>query len=500
MYFVCLLVGEITHFKVIFGWPCFAMITLETQLPIREPLRNKLDSNLPLPREELEKDPVVENNTNETLLHQKKYENQNTFSEKILDYSKVVFSRESTYRGFVDIFAEDLPNIVADAFRGKAAFLEACFKSVLTTGYIFTIPSILKQISRFTYKAIFPHLDYKAVDALMLFGLDDLETNEKLNQAKQRILEQEATDSNNQADLYKGFDKSTNGIKEKYQDLKLFINDFNPDDEFRQKMYNTKKNIFTKLSWYTSSIGTLVPIIKRLFRKYILGTDRFVGSMKYLKDKDADKLGNVKGFSLKQILLNLVSFTTIPTLFNSFMSFDKNSLLKPVFDKFKSQIDTRHSYHPKTGLFMPISSLPYLVSKMINSQDRFELTENFVRFSVSCSSLFFGDRATNGVFAKAADKKLSEKHGVEPGILYYKDQEDGKGIGAWLASFFPEAAKINHVIERTKGNQPLQEEATNLFRKIFYKGFFFHSLGTFLLKMFINWTTKARVSAALAKS
>lgn len=477
------------------------MVELAIKPRIHEaPIFNRLDSNLPLLHEELEKNPVAGNKVHETLLHQKNYENQNTFTEKVLDYSKVVFSRESTYRGFVDIFAEDLPNIVGDAFRGKAAFLEACFKSVLTTGYIFTIPSILKRIARFTYKTIFPNLDHKAIDALMLFGLDDLETKEKLHQAKQRILEQEAADSKNQVDLYKGFDKSTSDIKEKLQDLKSFINNFDPDDEFRQKMYNTKKNIFTKLSWYTSFMGTAVPIVKRLFRKYVLGADRFVGSMNYLKDKDADKLGNVKGFSLKQVLLNLVSFVTVPNLFNGLMNFDKSSLLKPIFDKFKSKIDTNHSYHPKLSLYMPISALPYLISKLINSQDRFELMENIIRFSVSCSSLFFGDRATNGIFAKAADKQLAQKHGVEPGILYYKDQEDAKGIGAWFASFFPEAAKINHVIERTKGNQPLQEEATNLFRKIFYKGFFFHSLGTFLLKMFVNWTTKANVQFALAKS
>lgn len=434
-----------------------------------------------------------------TQVIQKKPIDKNSFSEKVLDYSKVVFSRESTYRGFVDIFAEDLPNIVGDAFRGKAAFLEACFKSVLTTGYIFTIPSILKRIARFTYQTIFPNLDHKAVDALMLFGLDDLESNTKLNLAKERILEQETTDSKNQSQLYEGFDKA-NAIKGKLEHLKTFINDFNPDDEFRENMYKVKKNIFTKLSWYTSFMGTAVPIVKRLFRKYVLGADRFVGSMNYLKDKDADKLGNVKGFSFKQILLNAVSFTSVPLLFNGFMNFDKNSFLKPLFDKLKPGMDTRHSYHPKTGLFAPISSLPYLISKMINSQDRFELMENIIRFSVSCSSLFFGDRATNGVFAKAADKQLTQKHGVEPGILYYKDQEEGKGIGAWLAKFFPEAAKINHVMDRTNGNQPLQEEATNLFRKIFYKGFFFHSIGTFLLKLGVNWITKARVESALAKS
>ncbi len=415
--------------------------------------------------------------------------------EKFMDFSKVVFSRESTYRGFVDIFAEDLPNIVADAFRGKAAFLEAIFKSFETTGYIFSVPWVLKQISHLSFSNVFPQLDKSQIDKLMLFSLADLENKETFNQAKQRILKEEINDSDSRSQVYQGHAAIENNLNE----LKSFMNNFNPDDKFVKSIYDLKKNIFMKLSCYTSFIGTLFPILKRLFRKYVLGVDRFVGSMKYLNDKNADKLGNVKGFSAKQILMNITSLLSIPAAFSGFMNFDKSTIFKPIFDKLKSKIDTRHSYHPKTGLFVPISSLPYLIGKMVNSQDRFEAFENFTRFTVSVVSLFFGDRATNGVFAKAADKKLSEKHGVEPGILYYKDQE-GASIGGLLAGLLPEAAKFNHVLDKTKGNKPLQEEATDLYRKIFYKGFFFHSLGTFLLKLFINWTTKARVSNALAKA
>ncbi len=422
---------------------------------------------------------------------------KNSTYERFMDFSKIVFSRESTYRGFVDVFAEDIPNILADAFRGKAAFIESILKSTLTTGYIFTAPQIVKKLAKFCYKAVLPQFDQATIDRLMLFKLTDLESQEKFNQAKQRIIKEEINDSKNQADFYQGSQAVEASKQADLEGLKNFLVDFNPDDKLRTTLYELKKNIFTKLAWYTSSMGTVIPIIKRLFRKYVLGLDRFVGSVKYLDDKNAEKLGSVKGFSLKQILMNIVSMVVIPSAFTAFMNFDKSALLKPIFEKLKPKIDTRHAYHPQTSLFAPISALPYLISKMINSQDRFELMENFIRFMVSGSSLYFGDRATNGVLAKLADNKLVEKHGVEPGVLYYKDHEDSRHVSGSLAKLFPEAAKFDHVLERTESNPRLREEATDLYRKVFYKGFGLHAFGTFALKMFINWITKSRVERAL---
>ena len=55
---------------------------------------------------------------------QKQGPKASSWLDRLWNYSKVVFTRESTYRGFVDLFAEDTPSLLIEALRGRAAFLE----------------------------------------------------------------------------------------------------------------------------------------------------------------------------------------------------------------------------------------------------------------------------------------------------------------------------------------------------------------------------------------
>ena len=106
------------------------------------------------------------------------------------DFSKVIFSQESTYRGLLEFFTDDLPSIV-DALRGKAALLESMFLSVCSTGLMLTTPIVAKTFARFYSRQIFQEDLASQVDTLMLFQRKDLESDENFNNAKSRIINDE---------------------------------------------------------------------------------------------------------------------------------------------------------------------------------------------------------------------------------------------------------------------------------------------------------------------
>jgi len=425
----------------------------------------------------------------------------NTWFEKLFDFSKIIFSRESTYRGFVDLFAEDTPALLAEAFRGKAAFLEAVFKHALTTGMIFVSPKITEWLSKLHAKNIFGDKDGEQFTNYMLFSRKDLDSDSNFDKARHRIINDESSDKLNLAQIH-GFESSqAKKAIEDARSMQDFMSNYKADNSLRSKINKLKDETIKSQVWLVSTFYGCVPLIIRLFRKYILEVDRFVGSMKYLSDSDADKLGNQKAFGFKQIFGTITSILSGPAVINWILSSIKN--LKPGAKGFlamlKEQMDTTHSFFAKKGLFISYGEAPYLISKIVNSQDMFERVENIVKLCVSTGSLMFGDRATNGRFAKAADDKFTKKHGLESGVFYDKVPDDKKGFWATINRIFPDAARFQHVLNRTSHDPKLEDEATKIYQNTFFKGFTLHAIGTFLLKTFVNWTTQFRVKSALSK-
>ena len=408
------------------------------------------------------------------------------------DFSKVIFSQESTYRGLLEFFTDDLPSIV-DALRGKAALLESMFQSVCSTGLMLTTPIVAKTFARFYSRQIFQEDLASQVDTLMLFQRKDLESDENFNNAKSRIINDELQEQMTMFDFKRA--KGLEGSVKKASALFDFMNNQESNKDLRGKISKLKDDVIKAHSWFESITWSVIPLAQRIFRKHVLGLERFSGSVKYLSDSEAQKLGSEKGFSLKQVLGTVFSSISSPLLVSLGLSkindsrSDNNLLLAFL----KKQLDTEHSYFPKLGLFVFQGELPYIISKIFNSQDRFELVENTIKVLTNNLSTFFGDRLTNGNFAKAYDKKLVKEFNIEPGVLYQKSENA-------FANLFPEANKFTEVINKTKKNPLLRKKAKEFFEQAFYKGFGLHVALMFLARFLINGITKLRVKNALGNS
>ena len=444
---------------------------------------------------------IVDENLEEIKQENKELKNKSWFSkDKLNQFSKIIFTRESLYRGLVDILGEELPSLAIESLRGFNSFVEHAFAYVVTTAMIMVVPNVSKFFAKQDSAKFLKSIDPKEYKAAMLFNREDLEDVESFEKAKARLLKEETLDKMNLIRFWRSDDKGQALMVNEAAKLKDFMKNLQNTDAVRQEITDLKNSMIQKQSITCSIMAGSVGFIRRLFRKYVLGADRFVGSQKYLSDKDAKKLGS-KGFTTRQMLGTVASMVTSPGIVYGLVKRFKSMApkqYKGLTKLLSKHLDTKHSFYPKAGNYLLSSSGPYFLSRIFNAQDKYEFLEILIKTSFAGGSLFLGDRFTNGRFAKAADKELSEKHGTETGLLYEKPQND-KGFGAWLANTIPEAKPIAAIIEKTKSNKALQKDATDAYQKTFLKGFGWHTLGIIVLKYAINNLTKLRVKRDLAK-
>ncbi len=422
------------------------------------------------------------------------------------DYSKVVFSRESTYRGFVDVFANDIPELAAAATRNKAYFLEELMKSITATGAIFLAPKATKLSAKIAASSILSDEERKDLDKYLLFSRTDIDDLESLEKAKPEIARKEAIDQENLAKLFGQESKKGKEHLKKAAEIKEFFKNLKITEDLKEKLHKLKKSVIIGENIIESSFWGFFPFLSRLFRKYALGIDRFTGTLDYIKDQDNDKLGNQKGFTKRQMLGTLAAmfFPPLLTILGLKITDDKEAVSKSDFLKgLKNQLDMKHGVYPKLGLFALFGAVPMLVSKVFNAQGPLELFESIIKFSITCSSLLLGDRVTNGTLAKKADKELQKEFGTSPGILYHHvDKQKGKALSASqkLSQTFPEASKFQEVLDKTNHDEKLKETALGKYTKVLYKGFSLHAAGSFLVKMLVFKLTKLKAILAIKEN
>jgi hypothetical protein len=446
---------------------------------------------------ELEIDEIY-NKILEKNLHSRddKLDHRKGIKEKLNDISKVLFSRESAYRGLIEIFAEDLPSLIVESFRGINSTLEHLFKYCLTTSIIMGVPYFAQFISSKSAKTILNSVDHQQGALALLFNRADLVSEESFEKAKSRILKEEVLDQVNLMKLWGKNSKKTQTHLEKAYQIKENIKKLKNNSSFREEALMLKNDLIQKQTLMISTLSAFVPYLIRLFRKYVLGVDRFTGSINYLNDKNAKKLGS-QGFTLKQTLGTIACMFSSPLITKFFVNRFKNQLHLGNFSKLMSeQLDTKHSYFPKIGTYILSFSLPYLISKLFNAQDKYEFAETIVKTSFNGLSLFFGDRVTNGRFAKSADRELQSLHNTKKGILYRSTKDTG-GLWSWLKETFPEARKFSDVIALTEHNPKLEKDAIERYQTSFLKGFFSHSVGIAVMKYIVNKITQLRVNRDL---
>ena len=423
--------------------------------------------------------------------------------QKLFDYSKIVFSRESSYRGFINIFASDIPSLAAAACRNWSYFKEDLFKLTSSGMMMFAAPLITKLMIKLRAKDVFENEeDLKNAHNYMLFSNSDLESLESLDKSRMRITEEEIKDKQRIAEFYGKDSRQGKTALDRGNEIKNFMNNFTASEDLRKKIIGLKDKVISSACLVESSFWGLRPFAERLFRKYVLGFNRFTGSLNYLNDQEADKLGNKKTFTLKQMLGTSLSVGLPPLLIKLGLKATKNPQKVQSNEALKimhSQMDLKHGLYPKLGLYAAFSDIPLLISKFFNAQDPFELIENLIRFTITGISVFLGDRITNGRLAKKEDAKLAEKYQTDPGILYYKNEHSKNNWLNNLQKSFPEATKYQDILDKTKDNPELQDEAIQKYHKVFFKGFFSHSIGAFMIKYLTNMLTQLLVENAKKK-
>lgn len=403
--------------------------------------------------------------------------------------AEVVSSRESTYRAGLDLTGWEIPNILASAFRNKDSFFESLFMCSLDFGASLLVPSVNKLLGHIAARFIFNDKERENLNYLAFFKNTDLINLETLKTAAGKIKSDEIQDNEF---LEKFF--SNNKYSKEAQRIKSFFDNFSASEDLLEKLRKFKKSLILSSSTVVGAFMAHIPTLNRLFRKYVLGQNRFTGTEKYASDKDSEKIGDSGDLTLLQKLLLVIPTFASPIVNFSFLK-KAETLRKDGNDKaadtILNNLDFTHGFYPTLAKFASIVAIPWNMSSLISAQGNSERIENLIRTCTLIPSWWFGHRVTNGLLAKKYDNDLASKFKVEKGIMLEPK---------YLNSLAPEPALIQHIFDRTENQPELRDEARNSYAKAMFGGFTLHSLMIFVMRILLNKFTKFRVENALTKT
>ncbi len=432
-------------------------------------------------------------------LHKKINDLKSTRKSKNLveEIPKRLLSRQTEYRAWIDIFAEHTPALITAAMRNWKFFQETIFKSIINTSVFFTAGSTGKAIRNRTFSKEFKNYLFKdphtARDMLLSFRFEELENIESFRAALKSRMRKNIDNELIQAETKESQEKNKHITKiERIKDF--FTNELNIDEEFVAKTRNYKEKTFINQSSYMGFLTASVPFITLLFRRYILGVDRFTGSMHYVPEEKDKAQGNNKIFTRNQMFGTLAAMLSSPLLSKASLAYLKANPKSTQNHKFTEELREQHNpnlgLYPKQGAIFLYTGIPHLISKLSNAQGILELTEDILKTAVTMGSMMLGDRLSNGRIAKLEDTKLAKEFNTEEGILYYPDKHESnpqnQSFISKLANKFPEQSDYRFIKEKANGNKELESEALKRTGKVFARGFAEHSIITFLAKLGIN--------------
>lgn len=425
---------------------------------------------------------------------QKKPTQDKSWADKAQDLAEIICSRESTYRTALDISAWSIPQLVAAAFRNFSRFSEKLVECSMDFVIITLAPTFTKHVSRLVGKYIVPKEEQKNIDHYMQFMMSELDSVADAKKALSRIYKEEVQDKEFLGNFFSNSPERAQSFAKEAQAIKDFCQNFEVTEEKLETIRKLKRSTILGESFVEGFEWVMARVVPKAFRKYVLKEDGFTGTKNYLNKEQSKKLGVQSSYSPQQILGTVISFIMAP-LTNYFVlkgTANKDKVEKsPFWKSLRNQWDMTHGVYPKLGLLFSYVGIPSYLASFFTAQGRFELVEEIIKRAVLVPSWWLGHRATNGVLAKMADKKLAAKYKVDPGILVEKEE---------LKNSMPEPAKIQHILDKTSANPELQKEARKEHSKVFYLGFALHSIAVFLLTMGVNYLTKLRVKKELAKS
>jgi hypothetical protein len=419
---------------------------------------------------------------------------KNTFWEHAKNYASIIDSRESITRLFLDLSAFDIPVIVAGATRNWKSFLEACLEATWSSGALIFAPFLTKTIAQFSGNLILNSEEKNNAENIARFAREDLVDEQSFLKGIERLKTEELKDLERVKDLYTDLSYSNLADKneQKIQKLKDFCDSIVVNKEQIKRFAKLKEAIIVGQSAIEGSLWGGFGLALRWFRRTVLGEKRFTGTKKYLNDKDSKKLGEANELGFLQQILGASAMGLAPVLNLIWMNLtrnQKNIEAYPFLKTVRKGLDMTHGLFPKLGLLFSYTTVPKWFGAFATTQGMDELIERIIKFCTLIPSWWLGHRVANGNLAKYFDYKLSQKYGVERGILLEPNQ---------LNSLTPEAAKIHHVLEKTAHNSELQNEARNAHAITLYLGMALHSVGVLGVTLFANQITKWRVQSKKA--
>lgn len=414
------------------------------------------------------------------------------FSTKYQAAIEWIGSKESIFTSLRDFLSDELPTILAQGTRNIYSFAEAVFQASINITGIFLFPATTSLIGKILGKFFLNTHEQGHYRHYMLFNICDFENNEAFDKAKQRIKEEEIKDSYFMENVFGKTDKNTSLRDKKINSIEKFLQNIAFDNEKSLRLKNFKKAIIFLQGLIESTTWGSLYLLNRLFRKYILGQDRFTGTISYASKVQSDKIGDSQQLTLLQKLGFVTAILSGPfTNWLALKNMDNKNLQEkyPWLKEFLKNWDMSHGLYPKLNLMFSYCLIPQFISCIAGAQGKNELIENLMSIFATAVSWRVGHQATNGRMARDADKILADKFQVERGILI--DKRD-------LHSVLPNPLNVHEIIDKTKDNPELQEAARKDYTKVFSRGFFLNSAISFLSQILINQITKWRVKGQIS--
>ena len=430
-------------------------------------------------------------------------------STNFVNFANIVCSRESTYRVMLDLIAFDFPAMFAACFRGFKSFLDTTFECIYGTLILFGSPFVTTLMGKAVGKLILPkELQNDALNFLK-FKMEETKDSKSLEEGIKRILNEEVEDKNFFSVLFKRADKLK--LAEKFEqeanEIERFSKNFVSTNELAQKIHKLKKYTIIAESAIEGTWAATVGLATRLFRKHILMEDRFTGTKGYLSNEESSILGEAEEVSTFQKFItgSMCLFSPIANSILLTKTENEESVKSSKFlQVIKDQFDMTHGIYPKLGLLISYTVIPKWVGQVCSSQGSFEMGEKLLKIPTVVASYWFGDRFTNGLLCKNADKEFSEKYGLSEGLFAKRYDSSNDSFLSKLNNKFPESERIHDIFKKIENSNLDKEtkekvalEAEEKHAKCLYTGFALHSGFVWLMNMLVNHITKLRAKSAL---
>jgi len=147
-----------------------------------------------------------------------------------------------------------------------------------------------------------------------------------------------------------------------------------------------------------------------------------------------------------------------------------------------------HGLYPsKFGMYLN-QGVAYSLSLLANSKNKVEKFENTLISAIFTPMVYFGEVLTRFI-NQIADHKLTEKYGLEPGVLVWIGKKKD-GIQGLIKKIFPEEIWYGDMMPKIEHDEKLKSEAKSIHANMAIARIALHSLAVLATRLMINKKTE----------